>query len=70
MKTNNVLDAQSENEIPLVLTVDDIARILGVGKNTAYSLVNDGVLHSIRVGRQIRISRAEFCRYLGIGDIA
>lgn len=54
------------NNLPIVLTIQDVAKILGIGKNTAYGLVKDGTLNSVRVGRQIRIPRAELYRYLGI----
>ena len=38
--------------------------ILGIGRNTAYELVRSGRLRSIRVGRQIRIPKAEVLRFL------
>ena len=60
MKTEN------PESIPLVLSVQDVAKLLCIGKNTAYGLVNSGELRCIRVGRQIRISRSEMLRYLGI----
>ena len=62
----NMNEIAASAGIPLVLSVHDIARLLNVGRNTAYDLVNSGTLKSVRVGRQIRVSRAEFCRYLGI----
>ena len=54
------------NNLPLVLTIQDVAEILGIGKNTAYRLVQDGKLNAVRVGRQIRIPRTELYRYPGI----
>lgn len=58
-----------ENDnLPIVLTIQDIAKILDIGKNTAYGLVKDGTLNAVRVGRQIRIPRAELYRYLGMVD--
>lgn len=53
----------SFHELPLVLTVGELAAVLGVGRNTAYELVGTGEIRSIRVGRQIRISKEELKRY-------
>lgn len=55
-----------DEEAPLVLTVDEAAKIMGVGRNTVYELVNSGQLSSIRVGRLIRISRNDLWEFLGI----
>lgn len=52
--------------MPLVFSVREAAAILGVGRNTVYSLVNTGHLGGVRVGRQIRIPRNELLRYLGM----
>lgn len=49
-----------------VLSVCEAAQIARVGRNTMYALVHSGALPSVRIGRQIRISRAELYRYLGI----
>lgn len=40
-----------------IYTVDEIQDILGIGRNSAYSLVKSGVFHSIRIGGNIRISK-------------
>lgn len=50
--------------LPLTLTVRDIADTLAIGRNTAYTLVNEGVLPSVRIGTQIRIPRDAFIRFL------
>lgn len=52
------------NEIPLFLTVKDIHRILGISLNTAYGLIRSGELRAKTVGRQLRIPRSEFLRYV------
>lgn len=49
--------ATNNDQLPCVLTVSELAQYLGIGKNTAYKLVNNGIIPSVRVGRQIRISR-------------
>lgn len=44
-------------ELPAILTIDDLMVFLGIGKNSAYNLVRSGQIKSIRIGRQIRITR-------------
>lgn len=43
--------------LPLFLTIPQVAAVLGVGRNTAYSMVRSGQLRSVRVGRQIRVPK-------------
>ena len=53
----------SLDELPVVLTVEDLMSVLCVGRNTAYDLVRSGQIKSLRIGHQIRIPReyvAEF----------
>lgn len=45
-------------------TVPEIQDILGIGKNSAYSLVKSGVFRSVRVGGSIRISKKSFDNWL------
>ena len=47
----------SLDELPLVLHVEDLMPILGIGRNTAYELVRSGQIRSIKIGRQIRVPR-------------
>lgn len=39
-----------------ILTPSDVMDILGVGKNTAYELLNSGKLKGFRVGRNWRVT--------------
>lgn len=54
----------SYSDIPLIMTVEDLMPILLVGRNTAYELVRSGEIKSIRVGRQIRITRDALIEFL------
>ena len=54
----------SLDDLPVTLRVEELMPILGIGRNTAYELVRSGRLRSIRVGRQIRIPKAEVLRFL------
>lgn len=55
---------QNSQDLPLVLTVADVASILGIGRHAAYTLIASGKLPCIRVGRLIRVSRDSLMRYL------
>jgi excisionase family DNA binding protein len=48
-----------------VLTVAEVSRMLGVGKNAVYEAVNRGELPSIRLGRRIVIPRQKLSEILG-----
>lgn len=48
----------------VAFSVAEIAKQLGVSRNTAYALVRSGTLRSIRVGRQIRVPRSALENYL------
>ena len=52
------------DDLPLVLTVSDISKILGIGMNTAYDLVRNEAIKSVRVGRQIRVSKDAFLEFI------
>jgi len=54
----------SQSDLPLTLRIPEIAAILGIGRNTAYSLVKSGELKCIKIGRQIRVSKGELLRFL------
>ena len=45
----------SEDDIPLVLSVDDLCEILSIGKNSAYNLIKSQRIASIRIGRNISL---------------
>ena len=46
------------------LQVEDVSALLGVGRNTVYSLAKSGELASYRVGRKLRFTRADVERYI------
>jgi excisionase family DNA binding protein len=48
-----------------VLTVDELAAELRIGRRQAYELVNSGALRVVRVGRSIRVTRAALAAFLG-----
>lgn len=60
MRYNEYYDRQEQHmeqrEQYTILTPSDVMDILGVGKNTAYELLNSGKLKGFRVGRSWRIT--------------
>ena len=62
MKAKNIEDMfQSYAD---VVTVPELAKMLRIGRNTAYDLVNSGRVQSIKVGNQIRIPRSCVIEFL------
>jgi excisionase family DNA binding protein len=51
-------------DLPEVLKIDDVRRILRVGRDTVYDELNSGKLPGFRVGKQHRIYREAFLKYL------
>jgi excisionase family DNA binding protein len=56
--------ALSLAEAPDVLTVAEVARLLRIGRNTAYELVRNGDLYAARIGNCLRIPKLSIERYL------
>ena len=52
------------SSMPLVLTIPDIADTLQISHTSAYTLVANGELKALRVGKQIRVSRGSFAEFL------
>jgi excisionase family DNA binding protein len=58
----------NEAESTRLLTIDQVAAAVQVCPKTVRRVIADGELRSVRVGRQIRISRSELDRYLGLAQ--
>ena len=54
----------SFENLPLVLHVKDLAKVLSISQNTAYALVRSGQIRSIRTGRTYRIPKYAVIEYL------
>jgi excisionase family DNA binding protein len=48
----------------LLLTAEEAAQVLRVGRTTLYALIKAGELRPIHIGRSCRLSRAELERYV------
>lgn len=64
---NNIVTDSCRNATAPVLKtykVEDIARILGIGRSSAYNLVNEGYFKVVRIGTSIRVSKKSFDEWL------
>lgn len=50
--------------MPMVLTVNDIAETLAIGRNKAYLFVKSGKIKALRIGNHFRIPRESFVEFL------
>lgn len=48
----------------LLLTAEQAARSLHIGRTTLYALIKDGQLRAVHIGRSCRLTRAELLRYV------
>ena len=48
----------------LLLTPEEAARVLRVGRTTIYGLIKAGELRPVHIGRSCRLARAELERYV------
>jgi len=53
---------------PLLLTVPQASRALGISRHTLYRMIRRGELHPIHIGRATRISTAEVRRWVQAHD--
>ena len=56
---------KSYDELPVTLKVEDVARILGVGRNTAYNIIRQKGFPAVRVGeKRVVVPRDRFLQWL------
>jgi excisionase family DNA binding protein len=48
----------------LLLTAEEAAGALHVGRTTLFALIKNGELHAVHIGRSCRLTRAEWLRYV------
>lgn len=52
----------------LTLTVDEVARCLGIGRNSAYEAISRGEIPVIRVGKRLLVPKAALAKMLSGND--
>lgn len=56
---------ENHTDHPLTLTVEQAAKLLGIGRSTAYELVHTGAIPSLRLGRRIVVPVCQVQAMLG-----
>lgn len=56
------------SQVPLAMTIEEAARLLGIGRNGCYALADDGRLTVLRLGRRIVVPREALQRLLDGSD--
>jgi excisionase family DNA binding protein len=54
------------DEMPDVLTVAEIAKMIRLTENKVYELVKSGEIAGVRVGRRILVTKAAVLTFLGV----
>ena len=52
------------SELPLTLTVEEVAKVLGISRGTAYNLVHREDFPAVKIGRRLIIPREQFCSWV------
>ena len=52
------------DQLPLVLSVSEVAQVLSLGRDTTYNLIRSGHIRHIRVGHQYRVPKTAVMEYL------
>jgi excisionase family DNA binding protein len=55
---------KESSDLPLLLTVRDLAALLNIGRNNAYEMCHRPGFPAIRLGKQVRIPRDALMRWL------
>lgn len=68
---NDTLNEKGETTSlePRTYKVEDIARLLNIGRTSAYNLVKEGHFKTIHIGTAIRISKKSFNEWLDNLDL-
>jgi len=53
------MNLERDRAEPLLLSVREAARLLGLGRDSTYQLIREGRLRAVRIGRRLLIPRTE-----------
>jgi len=56
---------KENGQAPRTLSVDQVAKLLGISRGLAFQGVRDGSIPAIRIGRRILVPRARLMALLG-----
>ena len=55
-------------EYPDVLSVPEVAEIIGISTKTTYRLLNNGTIESVKIGREFKIPKVFILEYFKLLD--
>ena len=58
------METQRATDAPLLLRADEAARLLGLGRSKVFEMLASGELPAVRIGRAVRIARADLERWV------
>lgn len=64
MSKIEIKEVEMLEEYPDILNVMQLRTVLNIGKNTAYKLLNENVIKSIRIGKKFRIPKLEVIKFI------
>lgn len=64
MADQNHSEPRTWTDEQLLLTTEEAARVLHVGRTTLFALIKNGELHAVHIGRSCRLTRAELLRHV------
>jgi excisionase family DNA binding protein len=57
-------------DLPAIMTVEECAQFLRIGRSACYESVRRGTIPSVRIGRLIRVPREALLEWLSKRDLA
>ena len=63
MEAKNQTDSQVPT-YPALITIDDAARLLSLGKTSVYELIRSKRLESVKIGKSLRIPSAAVSKFI------
>ena len=58
------MENRSFENLPALLTIEEMREVLRIGRNAAYEMVKEGTIPTIRIGRSIRIPRKALIQFV------
>jgi excisionase family DNA binding protein len=52
------------NDLPILFTANQVAKIMGISRSQVYVLMNNGNLGSVHIGRSRRITRGQIDSFI------
>jgi excisionase family DNA binding protein len=64
MSQHDVLNADVREDAPLLLKVDEVAKMLGLGRTKVYDMMGAGELPVVRIGSAVRVPRKQLLDWI------